>query len=86
MTQSSLQAATIMYPNGIAFNVINLSNSSDDLYVSNTRVNLVLPFAGFITTMCNPRIFAEMFDSSYTGKPFIEILARFPPSNPADYA
>ena len=86
MTQSSLQAATIMYPNGIAFNYINLSNSSDDLYVSNTRVNLVLPFAGFITTMCNPRMLQFRLYSTYTGKPFIEIFARFPPSNPADYA
>ena len=86
MTQSSLQAAAIMYPRGMLLSNINLSNYYEDLYVSNTPANLDFPLAGLITTMCNPRIYPFSFYSISTIFPFIDIYAKFPPSNPADLA
>ena len=57
--QSSLLAATIINDEFAFDNSLELIKESkvvDDLYVSNTLDNSILPFYALITTICNPRL------------------------------
>ena len=67
---------------------MNYSNYVDDLFVSNTYANSMLPVYGLIIIMCSPRKlllwFLAMF--LFTCLLFTVIFAKFPHLYPAEHA
>ena len=81
--QSSLQAAAIIRPSGMS-KYEKLSNLSQQTCVSNTSDYSTFPFTGLITTICKPRSCPLSLGVHLITLPPIDILAKFPPLNPAD--